>query len=58
MFWCRWDYFKKQMQDMLRHNDAKGVELRKPAASLYTFPMPDCMCKEPDPKPETDPAQT
>lgn len=54
----RWDYFKKQMQDMLRHNDAKGVELRKPAASLYTFPMPDCMCKEPDPKPETDPAQT
>lgn len=52
----RWDYFKKQLQDMLRHNDAKGVELRKPAASLYTFPMPDCMCKEPDPKPETDPA--
>ncbi|KAJ0235474.1 O-fucosyltransferase 9 [Hirschfeldia incana] len=52
----RWDYFKKQMQDMLRHNDAKGVELRKPAASLYTFPMPDCMCKEPDPEPETDPA--
>ncbi|XP_010478945.1 PREDICTED: uncharacterized protein At1g04910-like [Camelina sativa] len=47
-----WDYFKKQMQDMLRHNDAKGVELRKPAASLYTFPMPDCMCKEP----ESDPA--
>ncbi|KAL0696287.1 hypothetical protein Bca4012_063467 [Brassica carinata] len=52
----RWDYFKKQMRDMLRHNDAKGVELRKPAASLYTFPMPDCMCKEPDPEPETDPA--
>ncbi|XP_056842839.1 O-fucosyltransferase 9 isoform X1 [Raphanus sativus] len=52
----RWDYFKKQMQDMLRHNDAKGVELRKPAASLYTFPMPDCMCKEPDPEPETDTA--
>ncbi|XP_020868626.1 uncharacterized protein At1g04910 isoform X2 [Arabidopsis lyrata subsp. lyrata] len=52
----RWDYFKKQMQDMLRHNDAKGVELRKPAASLYTFPMPDCMCKEPDPEPQTDPA--
>ncbi|CAN8289776.1 unnamed protein product, partial [Cochlearia groenlandica] len=45
----RWDYFKKQMQDMLRHNDAKGVELRKPAASLYTFPMPDCMSKELDP---------
>ncbi|KFK27807.1 hypothetical protein AALP_AA8G431600 [Arabis alpina] len=52
----RWDYFKKQMQDILRHNDAKGVELRKPAASLYTFPMPDCMCKESDSEPETDPA--
>ncbi|XP_010538926.1 PREDICTED: uncharacterized protein At1g04910-like [Tarenaya hassleriana] len=49
----RWDYFKKQMQDMLRHNDAKGVELRKPASSLYTFPMPDCMCKEPEPEAET-----
>lgn len=31
---------------MLRHSDQKGVELKKPSASLYTFPMPDCMCKE------------
>lgn len=32
------------MQDMLRHGDLKGIEMRKPGASLYTFPMPDCMC--------------
>ncbi|KAK2658790.1 hypothetical protein Ddye_005323 [Dipteronia dyeriana] len=42
----RWDEFKRQMQDMRHHSDAKGSELRKPSASLYTFPMPDCMCKQ------------
>ncbi|KAM2068035.1 hypothetical protein ACFX1T_044288 [Malus domestica] len=42
----RWEDFKRQMQDMLRHSDQKGFELKKPSASLYTFPMPDCMCKE------------
>ncbi|KAL6176622.1 hypothetical protein ACLB2K_053255 [Fragaria x ananassa] len=42
----RWEDFKRQMQDMLRHSDQKGVEVRKSSASLYTFPMPDCMCKE------------
>lgn len=41
-----WDNFKSQMQDMLRHSDSKGSELRKPSSSLYTFPMPDCMCKQ------------
>ncbi|KAJ0024970.1 hypothetical protein Pint_07660 [Pistacia integerrima] len=41
----RWDDFKKQMKDMLSHNDQKGIELRKTSGSLYTFPMPDCMCK-------------
>ncbi|XP_065881194.1 O-fucosyltransferase 9 isoform X2 [Euphorbia lathyris] len=40
----RWEVFKRQMQDMLRHSDTKGCEMRKPTASLYTFPMPDCMC--------------
>lgn len=42
----RWKDFKRQMQDMLRHSDQKGFEVRKASASLYTFPMPDCMCKE------------
>ncbi|KAJ4751846.1 O-fucosyltransferase-like protein [Rhynchospora pubera] len=44
----RWDRFKRQMQDMLRHSDAKGYGLRKPNDSLYNFPMPDCMCKQPN----------
>lgn len=34
------------MRDMLRHSDQKGIEMRKPSGSLYTFPMPDCMCKQ------------
>ncbi|XP_052201323.1 O-fucosyltransferase 9 isoform X2 [Diospyros lotus] len=42
----RWEEFKRQMQEMLRHSDMKGNELRKPTASLYTYPMPDCMCKQ------------
>ncbi|XP_078157487.1 O-fucosyltransferase 9-like isoform X2 [Carex rostrata] len=44
----RWDRFKRQMQDMLRNSDAKGYGLRKPNDSLYNFPMPDCMCPQPD----------
>ncbi|XP_021661677.2 O-fucosyltransferase 9 isoform X2 [Hevea brasiliensis] len=43
----RWEVFRQQMQDMHRRSDLKGSELRKPSASLYTFPMPDCMCKTP-----------
>ncbi|KAL5704205.1 O-fucosyltransferase 9 [Ranunculus cassubicifolius] len=42
----RYEDFKRQMQEMLRHSDMKGSELRKPSNSLYTFPMPDCMCKQ------------
>ncbi|KAF9608491.1 hypothetical protein IFM89_009857 [Coptis chinensis] len=42
----RWEHFKRQMQDMLHHSHLKGNEVRKPSSSLYTFPMPDCMCKQ------------
>ncbi|KAF8026683.1 hypothetical protein BT93_F3225 [Corymbia citriodora subsp. variegata] len=42
----RWENFKRHMQDMLHRSDVKGSELRKPGGSLYTFPMPDCMCKQ------------
>ncbi|XP_020106475.1 uncharacterized protein At1g04910 [Ananas comosus] len=42
----RWDRFKRHMQDMLHQSDIKGVGLRKPDASVYTFPMPDCMCQQ------------
>ena len=45
-FLFRWVDYKRQMRDMLRHSDHKGIEVRKPSGSLYTFPMPDCMCKE------------
>ncbi|XP_077248714.1 O-fucosyltransferase family protein [Tasmannia lanceolata] len=41
----RWDIFKHHMQEMLHHSDLKGIEMRKPNNSLYTFPMPDCMCR-------------
>lgn len=46
LIFSRWEDFKRQMRDMLRHSDQKGIELRKPSGSLYTFPMPDCMCKQ------------
>nr|KJB28879.1 hypothetical protein B456_005G074200 [Gossypium raimondii] len=42
----RWETFRRQMKDMLRHSDVKGGELKKPSGSVYTFPMPDCMCKQ------------
>lgn len=44
----RWETFQYQMQDMLNRSDAKGREMKKPTASLYTFPMPDCMCQKAD----------
>jgi len=40
------------MKDMLRHSDQKGTEVKKAGESLYTFPMPDCMCKQVEPKNE------
>ncbi|WOL12908.1 hypothetical protein Cni_G21677 [Canna indica] len=42
----RWDRFKHHMHEMFHQSDQKGIELRKPDASIYTFPMPDCMCLE------------
>ncbi|EOY17260.1 O-fucosyltransferase family protein isoform 1 [Theobroma cacao] len=42
----RWETFKRQMRDMLHHSDVKGGEVKKASGSVYTFPMPDCMCKQ------------
>ncbi|XP_008669805.1 O-fucosyltransferase 9 isoform X1 [Zea mays] len=42
----RWDRFKHHMQDMRRHSEMKGFALRKPQESIYTLPMPDCMCQQ------------
>ncbi|XP_057838853.1 protein ESMERALDA 1 isoform X2 [Cryptomeria japonica] len=41
-----WKTFKQQMQAMRHHSDVKGIEIRKVNASVYTFPAPDCMCRE------------
>ncbi|KAF3627117.1 hypothetical protein FXO37_30032 [Capsicum annuum] len=35
----RWKDFKSQLQEMLRHSDTKGIQLKKPRSSIYTFPM-------------------
>ncbi|KAK7322387.1 hypothetical protein VNO77_25766 [Canavalia gladiata] len=48
----RWEVIKQQMKDMLRHSDQKGIELKKAGGTLYNFPMPDCMCKQAEPKNE------
>jgi len=48
----RWEEFKQQMKDMLRHSDQKGTEIKKAGGSVYTFPMPDCMCKQAELKSE------
>ncbi|MED6191843.1 hypothetical protein PIB30_004504 [Stylosanthes scabra] len=40
-----WEPLKFELLSMRSHNDFKGVELRKPSESLYSFPCPDCMCR-------------
>ncbi|KAD6119321.1 hypothetical protein E3N88_10592 [Mikania micrantha] len=42
----RWESFQRQLREMLHHSDVKGSEIRKPSASLFTYPMPDCMCNQ------------
>uniref|UniRef100_A0A0E0MD30 O-fucosyltransferase family protein n=1 Tax=Oryza punctata TaxID=4537 RepID=A0A0E0MD30_ORYPU len=47
----RWGRFKRQMQDIHRHSESKGFGVRKPngSISIYTLPMPDCMCQQAEP---------
>ncbi|KAL5554923.1 hypothetical protein UlMin_037159 [Ulmus minor] len=47
-------YFKRQMHDMLHHSDQKSIETKKPSGSLYTFPVPNCMCKQAEAKIENN----
>ncbi|CAN6339816.1 unnamed protein product [Urochloa humidicola] len=42
----RWDRFKQNMQEILQHSDVRSIAFRKPNDSIYTFPMPDCMCQQ------------
>uniref|UniRef100_A0A453K8B5 O-fucosyltransferase family protein n=1 Tax=Aegilops tauschii subsp. strangulata TaxID=200361 RepID=A0A453K8B5_AEGTS len=42
----RWSRFKHHMLEILHHSDIRGIAFRKPNDSIYTFPMPDCMCQQ------------
>ncbi|KAK9060057.1 hypothetical protein SSX86_020761 [Deinandra increscens subsp. villosa] len=48
-----WKTFKRHMLGMRAHSDSKGIELKRPNDSIYSFPCPNCMCrtnKTDDPK--------
>ncbi|KAK6931035.1 GDP-fucose protein O-fucosyltransferase [Dillenia turbinata] len=40
-----WKSFKRQLLNMRGHSDSKGIEIKRPNDSIYTFPCPDCMCR-------------
>ncbi|KAK1388042.1 O-fucosyltransferase family protein [Heracleum sosnowskyi] len=40
-----WKSFKRQMLSMRAHSDSKGVEMKRPSDSIYSFPCPNCMCR-------------
>ncbi|XP_042003561.1 protein ESMERALDA 1-like isoform X1 [Salvia splendens] len=40
-----WKNFKKQMVNMRANSVSKGLQLKRPSDSIYSFPCPDCMCK-------------
>ncbi|XBI10079.1 hypothetical protein VPH35_137461 [Triticum aestivum] len=42
----RWNRFNHHMLEILHHSDIRGITFRKPNDSIYTFPMPDCMCQQ------------
>ncbi|KAK9750306.1 hypothetical protein RND81_02G186200 [Saponaria officinalis] len=40
-----WKTFKRHMLNIRSHSDSKGLELKRPNDSIYSFPCPDCMCR-------------
>lgn len=40
-----WKSFKRQMLSVRSHSDSKGIELKRPNDSIYSFPCPNCMCR-------------
>ncbi|PWA87394.1 O-fucosyltransferase family protein [Artemisia annua] len=40
-----WKTFKRHMLSMRAHSDSKGIELKRPNDSIYSFPCPNCMCR-------------
>ncbi|XP_020239525.1 protein ESMERALDA 1 isoform X2 [Cajanus cajan] len=39
-----WKSLKRHLLNMRSNSDSKGVELKRPNDSIYSFPCPDCMC--------------
>ncbi|XP_073008974.1 protein ESMERALDA 1-like [Typha latifolia] len=40
-----WKALKRQLLTMRSHSDAKGIEIKRPNDSIYSYPCPDCMCR-------------
>lgn len=40
-----WKSLKRHLLNMRSHSDAKGIEIKRPNDSIYSFPCPDCMCR-------------
>ncbi|XP_027360291.1 protein ESMERALDA 1-like [Abrus precatorius] len=40
-----WKTLKRHLLNMRSNSDSKGVELKRPNDSIYSFPCPDCMCR-------------
>ncbi|CAA6654970.1 unnamed protein product [Spirodela intermedia] len=40
-----WRSLRRHLVNMRGHSDAKGIEIKRPSDSIYTYPCPDCMCR-------------
>ncbi|XP_065022867.1 protein ESMERALDA 1-like [Musa acuminata AAA Group] len=40
-----WKSLKRQLLIMRAQSDAKGIEMKRPNESIYTYPCPHCMCR-------------
>ncbi|XP_008655749.2 protein ESMERALDA 1 [Zea mays] len=40
-----WTALKRHLLNMRAHSDVKGIEMKRPNESIYTFRCPDCMCR-------------
>ncbi|ONM55911.1 O-fucosyltransferase family protein [Zea mays] len=40
-----WTALKRHLLNMRAYSDVKGIEMKRPNESIYTFPCPDCMCR-------------
>lgn len=46
---CRWADFARELRAMREDNDLRGVAERRREQSLYSYPAPECMCREGQP---------